>query len=83
MFLSIFDVFKIGIGPSSSHTMGPMSAAARFLSDLRGGHDLEPGAGAPAALSCTLHGSLAFTGKGHATDRAVTLGLAGFEPAIT
>ena len=81
MFLSIFDVFKIGIGPSSSHTMGPMSAAARFLDDLRGGHDLEPGAGAPASLSCTLHGSLAFTGKGHATDRAVTLGLAGFEPA--
>ncbi len=81
MFLSIFDVFKIGVGPSSSHTMGPMSAAARFLGDLRGGRDLEPGAGEPAALGCTLHGSLAFTGKGHATDRAVTLGRAGFEPA--
>ena len=81
MFLSIFDVFKIGVGPSSSHTMGPMSAAARFLEDLRGGHDLEPGAGTPASLTCHLHGSLAFTGKGHATDRAVILGLAGFEPA--
>ncbi|MEM1274225.1 MAG: L-serine ammonia-lyase [Pseudomonadota bacterium] len=81
MFLSIVDIFKIGVGPSSSHTMGPMSAAARFLGDLRIGRDLEPGAGAPASLSCTLHGSLAFTGKGHATDRAVILGLAGNEPA--
>ena len=60
--------------------MGPMSAAARFLAELRNG-ELEPGAGAPASLSCTLHGSLAFTGKGHATDRAVILGVAGFEPA--
>jgi len=81
VFLSIFDVFKIGIGPSSSHTMGPMTAAARFLADLRGGRDREPGSGELAALGCSLHGSLAFTGKGHATDRAVTLGLMGFEPA--
>ncbi|MEM9317706.1 MAG: L-serine ammonia-lyase [Pseudomonadota bacterium] len=81
MFLSIFDIFKIGIGPSSSHTMGPMTAAARFLADLRTGRDREPGAGEPARLSCTLHGSLAFTGKGHATDRAVILGLTGLEPA--
>ena len=81
MFLSVFDIFKIGIGPSSSHTMGPMTAAARFLADLRGGREKEPGAGILAALGCTLHGSLAFTGKGHATDRAVVLGLAGFVPA--
>ncbi|MBY6202930.1 L-serine ammonia-lyase [Maritalea mobilis] len=80
MFLSVFDIFKIGVGPSSSHTMGPMTAAARFLSDLRGGREKEPGAGDLAALGCSLHGSLAFTGKGHATDRAVILGFAGFEP---
>lgn len=81
MFLSIFDIFKVGVGPSSSHTMGPMVAAARFLAALRHGADRVPGAGAVARLGATLHGSLAFTGKGHATDRAVILGLAGFEPA--
>jgi L-serine dehydratase len=81
MFLSVFDIFKVGVGPSSSHTMGPMVAAARFLAALRSGEDRVPGAGAPARLACRLHGSLAFTGKGHATDRAVILGLAGFEPA--
>ncbi|GAB5447090.1 L-serine ammonia-lyase [Gymnodinialimonas sp.] len=81
MFLSIFDIFKVGVGPSSSHTMGPMSAAARFLDDLRAGREKEPGAGDLGGLGCTLHGSLAFTGKGHATDRAVILGFAGFEPA--
>lgn len=80
MFLSIFDIFKIGVGPSSSHTMGPMMAAARFLDDLRSGRDKEPGAGHLAGLACVLHGSLAFTGKGHATDRAVILGLAGQVP---
>jgi L-serine dehydratase len=75
MFLSVFDMFKIGIGPSSSHTMGPMVAAARFLDTLRGSpfH--------PKGLRASLHGSLAFTGVGHATDRATILGLAGFEPA--
>ncbi|MEL6586709.1 MAG: L-serine ammonia-lyase [Pseudomonadota bacterium] len=81
MFLSIFDVFKPGIGPSSSHTMGPMVAALRFLASLRGGSEPEPGAGPPARVTVTLHGSLAFTGKGHATDRAVCLGLLGFDPA--
>ncbi|MCA8903301.1 MAG: hypothetical protein KDA43_00335 [Hyphomonas sp.] len=64
MFLSVFDVFKIGIGPSSSHTMGPMTAAARFLDQLR---QSEAGQGA-ARLRATLYGSLAFTGKGHGTD---------------
>lgn len=81
MFLSVFDIFKIGVGPSSSHTMGPMTAAARFLDDLRSGREREPGAGEVAALGCSLHGSLAFTGRGHATDRAVILGLCGFLPA--
>ena len=79
MFISIFDIFKVGIGPSSSHTMGPMVAAARFLDSLRTGITI-PGAGAPATVTCSLHGSLAWTGKGHATDRAVLLGLAGHLP---
>ncbi|MFV1853064.1 MAG: L-serine ammonia-lyase [Thalassospira sp.] len=78
MFLSIFDIFKIGIGPSSSHTMGPMLAAARFLDDLRAIHAAHPIAG--LQIKATLYGSLAFTGKGHATDRAVLLGLCGFSP---
>ncbi|MCJ2091307.1 L-serine ammonia-lyase [Methylobacterium sp. J-072] len=76
MFLSVFDVFKPGIGPSSSHTMGPMTAAADFL-DLLRRHDARAAA---AALRVSLHGSLAFTGRGHATDRAVALGLLGFRP---
>ncbi|WP_425080854.1 L-serine ammonia-lyase [Ruegeria arenilitoris] len=74
MFLSVFDMFKVGIGPSSSHTMGPMVAAARFLDMMRA---------SPfefAGLRGSLHGSLAFTGVGHATDRATILGLAGFVP---
>ena len=81
MFLSIFDIFKIGIGPSSSHTMGPMVAAGRFLDRVGQRHGSKvPGAGVVARLECRLHGSLAFTGKGHASDRAVILGLAGFLP---
>jgi L-serine dehydratase len=81
MFLSVFDIFKVGVGPSSSHTVGPMVAAGRFLDALRDGAERIPGAGAPARVGCRLHGSLAFTGKGHATDRAVALGLADFDPA--
>lgn len=74
MFLSVFEMFKIGVGPSSSHTMGPMVAAARFLSMMRASpFDFH-------GLRASLHGSLAFTGVGHATDRATVLGLAGFEP---
>src|SRR6056297_2846395 len=76
MFLSVFEMFKVGIGPSSSHTMGPMVAAARFLDRMRG----EPFH--YAGLKGSLHGSLAFTGVGHASDRAVILGLAGFTPEI-
>ncbi len=63
MFLSVFDIFKLGVGPSSSHTMGPMTAAARFLDDLRGGAEKIPGAGRLARLGASVHGSLAFTGK--------------------
>ena len=80
MFLSVLDVFKIGIGPSSSHTMGPMSAAARFIEEVRSRCKALPGAGKLASIRVTLHGSLAFTGKGHATDRAVILGLCGLVP---
>ena len=74
MFVSVFDMFKIGIGPSSSHTMGPMVAANNFLDLMRASPFNFFGVG------CRLHGSLAFTGIGHATDRAITLGLAGFTP---
>ncbi len=74
MFLSVFDMFKVGIGPSSSHTMGPMVAAARFLDTMRASPFHFHG------LRASLHGSLAFTGVGHATDRATILGLAGFLP---
>ena len=80
MFLSVFELFKIGIGPSSSHTMGPMTAAVRFLGQLRDWFSGHPDA-KPAAVRATLYGSLAFTGKGHATDRAVRLGLLGYLPA--
>jgi L-serine dehydratase len=71
MFLSVFDLFKIGIGPSSSHTVGPMVAARRFLEAVNGQQ---------GRIRVTLHGSLAFTGRGHGTDRAIVLGLAGEHP---
>jgi L-serine dehydratase len=74
MFLSVFEMFKVGIGPSSSHTMGPMVAAARFLDMMRASPFEFSG------VKASLHGSLAFTGIGHATDRATILGLAGFVP---
>lgn len=80
MFLSTFDVFKIGIGPSSSHTVGPMVAAGAFIDLLANWADRIPGSETLASLKVSLHGSLAFTGKGHATDRAVILGLAGMTP---
>ena len=80
MFLSVFDIFKIGIGPSSSHTMGPMMAAARFLDEVAGDDWPRPAGVAVDRLGASLHGCLAFTGKGHGTDRAVILGLAGFTP---
>ena len=77
MFVSTFDLFKLGVGPSSSHTMGPMTAAVRFVARLREAGLLEK----TARVETTLYASLALTGKGHATDTATILGLAGFVPA--
>ena len=71
--VSVFDIFKIGIGPSSSHTVGPMKAARAFAANLRD-REFEK-------IHVTLFGSLAWTGKGHGTDTAILLGLAGYEPA--
>ncbi len=76
MTLSIFDIFKIGIGPSSSHTVGPMWAGHRFLSDLREKGLLDT----IASVRVGLYGSLALTGVGHGTDKATLLGLAGYRP---
>ena len=81
MFLSVSDLFKIGIGPSSSHTMGPMVAAQRFLRELSEGDWPRPAGAKVHALEVRLHGSLALTGRGHATDRAVLIGLLGYEAA--
>ncbi|MCP5089354.1 MAG: L-serine ammonia-lyase [Gammaproteobacteria bacterium] len=72
--ISIFDIFKIGIGPSSSHTVGPMKAARAFVTDLK------PVSANVERIEVTLHGSLAWTGKGHGTDSAVLLGLSGLLP---
>src|ERR1700743_2623134 len=71
--LSVADLFTVGIGPSSSHTVGPMRAAATFavLAALHG---------EPRSVRCELYGSLALTGKGHGTDMAVMMGLAGWLP---
>lgn len=79
MFISILELFKIGIGPSSSHTMGPMFAARQFRDDAAAWLAAN-GADGPVRIRCLLKGSLAFTGKGHASDRAVTLGLHGYSP---
>ena len=76
MRTSVFDLFKIGIGPSSSHTVGPMRAARQFACDLE--HDGL--LGKTDRIKTELFGSLALTGLGHATDRAILLGLAGEKP---
>jgi L-serine dehydratase len=76
MSLSVFDIFKIGIGPSSSHTMGPMNAARSFVELLAARGLLER----TAQVSAQLYGSLALTGRGHCTDRAILLGLEGLSP---
>lgn len=73
--ISVFDILKIGIGPSSSHTLGPWRAAQRFLQSLRV-HDLQEVAG----LQVHLYGSLAKTGRGHGTDKAILLSLCGEDP---
>jgi L-serine dehydratase len=77
LHVSVFDLFKIGIGPSSSHTMGPMTASCRFIREVEERGQLAK----VARVTVDLYGSLALTGKGHATDTAVTLGLAGWLPA--
>uniref|UniRef100_UPI002605B8B2 serine dehydratase beta chain n=1 Tax=Pseudomonas sp. TaxID=306 RepID=UPI002605B8B2 len=76
MSLSVFDLFKIGIGPSSSHTVGPMRAAARFAEGLRRDNLLT----STASIKVELYGSLGATGKGHGSDKAVLLGLEGEHP---
>lgn len=74
--LSVFDIFKIGVGPSSSHTLGPWRAAERFLKEINGAGKLPD----VIAVKVKLYGSLAKTGKGHGTDIAVMLGLQGEDP---
>ena len=76
MALSVLDIFKVGLGPSSSHTMGPMNAAGAFVADLVERGLLER----TARVGVQLYGSLALTGAGHCTDRAVLLGLEGHRP---
>ena len=77
MNISVFDFFKIGIGPSSSHTVGPMYASKQFLFNCMEKFPLEK----ITSLKVELFGSLALTGKGHGTDKAVLMGLEGNEPA--
>src|SRR5215213_2572297 len=74
--ISVFDMFKIGVGPSSSHTLGPWRAAQRFVQTLADKQQLQ----AVTGLKILLYGSLAKTGKGHGTDVAVLLGLSGCDP---
>ena len=76
MAVSVFDLFKIGIGPSSSHTVGPMRAARMFSTRLQHEHLIER----VARVKADLYGSLGATGKGHGSDKAVLLGLHGYEP---
>tara|TARA_R110001583_G_scaffold66935_2_gene191861 strand:+ start:3168 stop:4535 length:1368 start_codon:yes stop_codon:yes gene_type:complete len=72
---SVFDIFKIGIGPSSSHTLGPMKAAKQYIDALKNIRELS----SITSIKVDVHGSLALTGKGHNTDSAIILGLAGFD----
>ena len=79
MFISVLDLFKIGIGPSSSHTMGPMVAALEFR-NVAETLIQKQSTQLPVTVRCTLKGSLSYTGKGHSTDKAVVLGLHGHAP---
>ena len=74
--ISVFDMLKIGVGPSSSHTLGPWRAAERFLAELRKENRLIQ----VSSIRVDLYGSLSLTGKGHATDLAVMLGLSNQNP---
>ena len=76
MNTSLFEIFKIGIGPSSSHTVGPMRAAGAFVTRLKNEGLFE----SVRRVRTDLYGSLALTGRGHATDRAILLGLSGELP---
>lgn len=76
MFISIFDMFKIGIGPSSSHTLGPMKAGKAFVDELKEKDLLDK----VTRVQANVYGSLSLTGIGHSTDKAILLGLAGEEP---
>ena len=81
MFISVLELFKLGIGPSSSHTVGPMMAAAQFIQTLEHKQDKNPALLSQAHnIRCTLTGSLAHTGRGHSTDNALLLGLHGYSP---
>jgi len=75
-FISVFDIFKIGVGPSSSHTLGPWKAARDFVSRLQKNKQIDFG----SAFEVSLYGSLSLTGKGHATDLAIIMGLANHDP---
>ena len=74
--ISVFDMLKIGVGPSSSHTLGPWRAAERFLGELRSTNNLTE----VERIKVDLYGSLSLTGKGHASDLAIMLGLSGQDP---
>lgn len=76
MTISIFELFKIGIGPSSSHTVGPMVAARLFVMDLSEQGTID----SVDRVEVSLYGSLGATGKGHGSDKAILLGLLGLEP---
>ena len=76
MAISVFDLFSVGIGPSSSHTVGPMRAARMFARRLKNEGLLAH----TASIRAELYGSLGATGKGHGTDKAILLGLSGHEP---
>jgi len=76
MYISLFDMYKIGISPSSSHTFSPMVAAARFMDALTQKGLLER----TGNIVASLHGSLGATGKGHLSDVALLLGFCGFSP---
>ena len=83
MAISVFDLFSIGIGPSSSHTIGPMRAALQFVEShrtLAGGEETGGGIQRVASIRAELYGSLGATGKGHGTDKAILGGLAGMAP---
>ena len=74
--ISVFDMLKIGVGPSSSHTLGPWRAAERWVGLLKRKGKFEN----VQKIKVTLYGSLSLTGRGHATDKAVMLGLSGEDP---